>query len=142
MTRPALAREMPDGSRRYVHPVTGEIYPSVTTILDMINKPALIGWAARMAAEYAVSQWDELGELPPLERVAPIREAHQRVAGDAAGKGDAVHEVVDSWMSGKPHPDSPKAIAPFVSNFISFLTDVRPVFLENEVTLMSREHGY
>ena len=142
MTRPPLARENPDGSRTYHHPLTGEKYPSVTTILDVISKPQLVPWSARMAAEYAVAEWDSLTELDPPERIASIKEAHVRVATDAAVKGDAVHKIVDSWMSGRPQPDYPKTIAPFISNFISFLTEVRPVFLETEATLLSREHGF
>lgn len=37
--------------RVYKDPVTGERYPSVTTILGEMNVPGLMWWAARLAAE-------------------------------------------------------------------------------------------
>lgn len=142
MTKPALAKQMPDGSRRYYHPLTGEIYPSVTTVLDVIAKPALIPWAARMAATYASDNWQELSELEPTVRIAEIKAAHEREAGYAAEKGDVIHDLIDSWAKGTPGADYPKNLDSFVNQFISFMTTMRPVFLENEVTLLSRKHGF
>lgn len=142
MTSPPLSRQMPDGSRRYVNPRSGEIVPSVTTCLDILAKPALIPWAAKMAATYASDNWEVLGDLEPVERIRDIKDAHQRISDAAANKGDIVHEVVDSWMSGRPYPDYPKTIASYIDQFISFLTEFRPIFLANEATVWNREYSY
>lgn len=142
MTKPALSKQMPDGSRRYVHPVTRETYPSVTTILDVISKPALIPWAARQAATYAVENWETLTLAEPLDRIAEIRDAHERTASTAADKGDLVHDLIDAWSRGEPFAEYPKTVTAFVDQFILFMMEMRPVFLENEVTLWSRTHGF
>lgn len=142
MTSPVLARDLPDGTRRYAHPVTGEEVFSVTTVLSVIAKPRLAGWAARQAAEYAVTNWRELADLPVSQRVSAIKGAHERMAAKAAATGDAVHELIEAWSCGVAHPDPPREISGFTGQYISFLTDVRPQFLENEATLWSHRHGY
>ena len=142
MTSPVLARDLPDGSRRYVHPVTGEEVPSVTTILSVIAKPALTGWAARTAAAYAVSNWDQLAAMRVSERTELIRHAHDREAQAAARTGDAVHAMIEAWAAGRPYPELPKQAGGFASQYAAFLLEARPRFLENEVTLWSRADRY
>jgi hypothetical protein len=142
VTAPELAREMPDGSRRYIHPVTGQSVPSVTTVLSVIAKPKLTGWAARSAAQYAVANWEMLSQLDAAERCELIMTAHERSSGAAASKGDTVHELIQAWSTGVPFPEVPKEVGGFVSQYISFLMTEQPVFLANEVTMWSHEHGY
>lgn len=146
MTKPVLAQlvTLPNGeqSRRYVHPVTGEQVPSVTSVLNMINKPKLPGAAARVAAEYAAANWAELSGYPLGKRVVLIKTAHEREWGAKASLGDTVHDMVDAWCKGVPFPDVPKEIKGFAGQVISFLMDNRPEFIENEVTFWSRTHGY
>jgi hypothetical protein len=142
VTKPVLARQMPDGSRRYCHPVTGEIVPSVTTVMDVaIAKPKLISWAARQAAQYAVSNWSSLGEMPPVLRAQEISEAHSRTAQSAADKGEMVHELIDKWNKGEAM-EVPKGVSAQVNQFVDFMMTRQPVFIENEVTVWSRTYGY
>lgn len=141
MTAPPLAVEQPDGSRAYVHPVTGETVPSVTTILKMIGKPKLTGWAARMAAEYAVAHWDELSALKPYQRIVPIKEAHEGVSGAARDTGTAVHEIIENWMKGNPS-QAGKQTDSFATQLTGFLMTHRPRFIESEFTVWSRQHSY
>lgn len=127
----------------YVHPLTGEKVPSVTTIISAgLPKPALVPWAARMAAEHAVKNWADLTSMDPATRIDQIKNAHQQKADKAADLGDLVHEVIEAWSTGTPYPEWGKAADPYMSQFIGFMTDVRPLFLESEVTLWSRAHGY
>lgn len=138
MTSPPLAREMPDGTRRYVHPVTGETVPSVTTVLKVLAKDKLIGWAASQAAKYACEHWEELGELPSWERARLIREAHVQVRERTARAGDEAHEMVQAWMTGVPFPGRNSRSG----QLADFMVEVAPRFIENEVTLWSRTYGY
>jgi hypothetical protein len=133
---------MPDGSRRYVHPVTSEIVPSVTTVMDVaIAKPKLINWAARQAAQYAVANWSSLSEIAPAYRVREISEAHSRTAQTAADKGDLVHELIDQWNKGEAM-EVPKTVSAQVNQFVDFMMTRKPKFLANEVTVWSRTYGY
>jgi hypothetical protein len=143
MTKPALAREDETGGRVYIHPLTGETVPSVTTIIgEGIPKPKLVNWAARMAAEYACTYWTRLSTVPIQQRVVDIKEAHIRYTDEKADIGDQVHSMVECWATGQPYPDPPKEIRGFTNQFINFLIEMQPRFLENECCCWSRKHGY
>jgi hypothetical protein len=141
MTAPVLAITTPDGRRIYHHPVTGEEVPSVSTIISMIAKPNLVPWAAKMAAEHAVANWDYLTLSTDDEKLAEIKNAHQEYADSRGAMGDVVHEAIDAFQKGEPATWDKKTSG-YVSQFVNFMMDVQPVFLETEVTVWSRKHGY
>lgn len=142
MTGPALAITTPRG-RIYRDPVTGRRVPSVTTIIDAgYPKPKLIGWAARMAAEYAVENWDLLEGLTDAEKIQKIKAAHVRSADKASDLGTQVHAICEAWQKGKPFPEWSQAADPYLTQFIDFLINKKPVFKFLEVTLWSEGHEY
>lgn len=141
MTNPALAHSTQWG-RQYVHPVTGERVPSVTTVIRAIDKPALPRWAAKAAAEYAVKGWDLLAPLDAAERVTLIKGAPWRQSEKAADLGTAVHDAVDAWCTDRPMPTWADGVAPFMDQFADFLTERSPEFVHNEVTVWNRTEGY
>jgi hypothetical protein len=138
---PPLAKTQPDGSRRYVHPVTGEVVPSVTTCLRVISKPNITQWAARKAAQFAVLHMDELEGLSSQEKVDRIAGEHENISGAARDLGTAIHETIDSWQKGAAAED-PEGAGPYLNRFIDWVLDVQPSFIENECTLWSRTHEY
>jgi hypothetical protein len=143
MTQPVLAVTDPDGSRYYVHPLTGEKVPSVTTVIKQgVPKQALVNWAARMAAEHAVKNWLRLSTMPAMARVDEIKNAHIVYTEQKADIGDIVHSLVECWSTGQPFPSYPKEVNGFVNQLIDFMTAKRPRFLENECTFWSRKYGY
>lgn len=141
MTSPALAVELPDGTRQYRHPLTGELAPSVTTILKMIAKPRLPDWSAKLAATYAVENWSSMEHLFEAEKIEKCRWAHERYSQERRDIGNLVHEAVDAWNAGRPC-DSPPEIGGYLNSYVKFLTQYRPEVLESEVTLWSRTYGY
>jgi hypothetical protein len=141
MTAPALAITQPDGSRKYVHPTTAETVPSITTILRVIAKPNVTRWAARKAAEYALTNWTELEGMIYDEALAKISGAHEEISGAARDIGNAVHEVAEKWAKGEAHNPA-EGTRSYVNQLIQFLMDNDVQFLENEVTLWSRTHSY
>lgn len=141
MTSPVLARSTPAG-RVYTHPVTGMRVPSVTTVINALNKPALPRWAAKVAAEYAAQSWDVLSALTPDERVTLIKGAPWKQSGAAADLGTAVHDAIDAWCSDRPMPAWADGVEPFMEQFLGFLTEREPGFTHNEFTVWSHEHGY
>lgn len=144
MTKPALAITQPDGTRKYVHPLTGEAVPSVTTIMKkgIPQQDWKVRWAVRMAAQHATSNWLRLSKLPHSEREKEMMAAHETYAQERADIGDIVHEIVECWSTGQAYPNPPKEVHSYVDRFIDFLAEKQPRFLENEVTLWSRTHGY
>lgn len=144
MTDPKLAvTDAKTGNRRYRHPVTKAYVPSVTTVIKGgIPKPALVPWAAKMAAEHACANWLRLSQLPHQDRIEEIKGAYKEYTEKAANLGDIVHSLIDCWSTGRPYPEWPKEAEHFVDSFIGFMAAERPEFIENEVTLWSEKYGY
>lgn len=90
------------GSHRYFW--DGQPLRSVTTILGVIAKPALIQWAANMAVDNIKSECLEVdggwfvGEVE-LERARKAHAQKRDAAGDA---GSLVHQYAESVLNGSP----------------------------------------
>lgn len=111
------------GGRHYETP-DGEKYPSVTTILNAIAKPALVNWAANkereLVIESAATLWTEApnGNTPRMSRMAFIAslktrlgktKAHQRELERAGNIGTEAHKRIEwatrKMMGQKPGPE-------------------------------------
>lgn len=137
ITKPILAVPTDEG-RMYVHPLTGECVYSVTTAISGGIPKKLENWSAKMAAEYAVDNWDELSLTGAETKLSLISTAHERVRDKAAGKGDVVHNSVENYNNGTPDDNSPKHMKQF-ENFLE-VSGFTPIF--QEVTVWNRAHGY
>lgn len=72
----SLPREEKDGKRFYKTP-TGELYPSVTTILSEMNKKSIMEWRNRVGNEEA-----------------------NRVSSRASNRGTKVHKICEDYLLG------------------------------------------
>lgn len=54
MSDPANRSTSAAGGKVYTHPLTGELFDSVTTILDLVDKSALKQWAANLSADFVI----------------------------------------------------------------------------------------
>lgn len=123
-------------------PMTG-----VTTILGVLNKPALVSWAARMAVEYIKTEVGITKDSSPInDYVVPFhvleeaQTAYAKKRDDAAEKGTDVHSQVELWVlkciqdcGGDPVAPSPsEAIQKFVNwaqlNQVKFLATEQKLF--------------
>jgi hypothetical protein len=59
-----------DGDRWYVNSSTKDEVPGVSSIVDMMPKPALSTWAVKLAAEYAIAN---AVDLPDMILEDPVR---------------------------------------------------------------------
>lgn len=141
MTSPVLAQEQPDGSRLYVHPITGEKVPSVTSVLKMIAKPRLDMWMAGLCARYAAENWEELSQMQDWQRIELIKGAPAEQREMARVLGNEVHEAIDSFAVGRP-AEVTKASSSYLDRFIDFMLTQRPRVIESEVTVWSRRYQY
>lgn len=133
------------GSRWYVHPESGEKQPGVTSVIGTLNKPFLVGWAAKMAAEFVV---DNIGSVMPLamsDRAAAIeliKGASRRYTAKRGEVGTAAHEVFETVARGRKvgrlHPE----MTPYATHFAEFIAKFKPEFLMNEETVWNGEVGY
>lgn len=99
---------MPDGAK--IGPLK-----SVTTVLNVIDKPALKGWAARMSADYFKKEILKLGQraldVATLEQIAKdAAKAHTVLAKDAADLGSACHDAFEAIILGKELDVYPAAL--------------------------------
>jgi hypothetical protein len=102
------ANKWGDRSRFYQTP-EGDVYPSVTSILSVIGKPALINWAAKtereMVIEAAACLWEDVPALSKkMSRLAYIAtlqdrigktKAHQKELAKASEIGSQVHGLIE-----------------------------------------------
>jgi len=146
MTTPKVATIKRGGSRFYVHPETGEKVPGVTSVLNMIPKPFLKFWAAKLVAEASIDQLPAfIGMVMAGDRdgaVDYLKRAPMRSTGAAAARGTEAHEIFEKLALGESvgrvHPDMKWA----VSHFHEFLDAFEPEFLHIEGTVWNPSPGY
>lgn len=97
--------EYTDSTHRYRASINGEKFqhtPSVTTILNVLNKPALVEWGVRCACNdiednmRALFAGGSFTEQQILNIITRGRTAHDRVREEAAEIGTNVHD----WLAG------------------------------------------
>ena len=121
-------------------------YWSVTTLLQAVPKPALTGWAAREAAEFAVANVRQINALvrKKEERAAVdlVKNAPWRSRDKAANLGTSVHAAVEALILDKPMPEWDDDVAPFMAHFDRFVADWNVTFTASEATVYSRSEKY
>lgn len=149
MTTPALAQESRYG-RLYRHPHTnpatlgsdedalaaGLLMPSVTNVIDTLNKPFLNTWYAKLAAQTALEvdrKHPGYMSKKPWAAIEYLKEAAPRHTQKAAELGDLVHNIVEALSLGQT-PEIPENAAPFIESYKAFVEDFQPEFLHLEAT--------
>jgi len=95
---------------------------SVTKVLEIIAKPALINWSARESANYFKTEILRLGRsaIDPamLEQIAKdAAGAHRRKAKDAADLGTKCHDIFQAIIEGREPTDVPTELAQPANDF-------------------------
>jgi hypothetical protein len=78
--------------------------PSITTVLQIVNKPALVQWAVNCAIDHLRSRLYDGGEFSPEDFELFLDEAkyaHKYVMREAADIGTAAHEWLESYWKAK-----------------------------------------
>lgn len=131
-----------EASHRYK--LDGRWVPGVTTIIAVVDKPAIPKWAAGQVAEYvadnpdAVESLRDMGRMPMVHALKNIPWAKRDTA---AVRGTEVHAIAERVVGGE-EVDVPEALAGYVESAIDFMVDyaIRPVLVEAVVG--SRRHQY
>lgn len=110
MNLPAAKYSVTDKNHRYtiLMPDGTTVGPlkSVTGVLGIIAKPALIPWAAKMAAQTFEAEILRRGKdafRPEVLReiVDIAKNSHRKAAGDAADLGTEIHAILDAIIHGQ-----------------------------------------
>lgn len=147
MTSPVLAKSAQGGGRVYVHPTTGSEVPSVTTILGVLDKPALPRWAALEVANYAVEHREAWETLPPRDAVELLKKAPWSKSKNAADAGTDAHAVMEAILKGEPTPPMTDGMfaashGQAIENTKALLAHVKPMPIAVEATAWSHGFGY
>jgi hypothetical protein len=135
--------------RRYL--VNGEQVPSVTTAIGIVNKPALVFWAAKVTAEGAWKMVkDPSYTIPnqPWKFTGDLKARgldHRSATNAAAGRGVDVHAVWEAWNEHKqiPNPtDYPEDRRGYLQGIAKFIMEHQPECFESEMVVGSAEHGF
>lgn len=78
--------------------------PSVTTVLNVIAKPALTEWMVNQGIMAALTLPREEGE-PEADWLKRVKQDSKQQAKDAADEGTRIHDAIDCAYKGRPYPE-------------------------------------
>lgn len=118
-------------------------YPSVTAVLSGgVPKPALVPWASKLIAEYAVDSRERWAELDRDAAVDLIKRAADRQRDAAARRGTSVHSIVEKLAAGQVVPTIGDDLEPWIQSARQFVAEFRPAVIWSETTVFNRQFGY
>lgn len=128
--------------RGHSYLLDGSPVQGVTTILsDGIPKKALVDWAARETAAYAVDHWDELCEESPSKRLRTLEQARWESSRKATARGTDVHDLALRLARGE-EVDVPEPLTGHVDAYLKFADDWHPDEILVEVPVFHRQHQW
>lgn len=131
---------------KHTYTYNGKKVTSVTQALGIINKPALISWAANTAIEY-VSIQIEPGKSYDEIQLAAIweagKKAHWQKKTDAGNLGSFVHKWVEQYIKGE-NPATPvnPELQESVNKFLTWVKKHSVEFLLSEQQIYSKKYNY
>lgn len=150
-----------DGPSGRFYEVDGLSLPSVTHILQVIGKPALINWAANqersLCLNVAADLYLDLSKTPPMSRASYLatfdgrlgkQKAHKRQLEKASEVGSQAHALIEwnlrSQLGQKVGPE-PRVVDDAQWAFMAFQdwansVHLKPMFIEQVV--FSKAYGY
>lgn len=118
------------------YPYNGKHFPTVTRILGILDKPALVQWSANLTVQYIR---DNLSEMTTPEQIEyylkKAKTAYRTISKVAMDTGTIVHDAIHCYLSGgKPESilgDNDRATNSFLA-FLDFMDKVKlePIALE------------
>jgi hypothetical protein len=129
-------------SHRYK--LDGEWVTGVTTVLGVLDKPALKKWAAAQVAEYVADHPDAVEHLRSMGRnpmIYALKEIPWEKRDKAATRGNVLHDYAESLLHGR-EVDVDDESVPVIESAIAFMQDwqIEPLLIEQAVA--SREHQW
>jgi len=145
MAQPVSSRKDADDNRIYSW--GNEHFFSVTTILKAMPKHALVPWAAKCVAEYAMENMEHIRTEIEQGRKADIlkfmKKAPDRERDSAADRGTAVHEACEAYILNGSFPAlGDERIGPSIIQFQRFLREWQPEYEHIEATIYNRKRKY
>jgi len=138
-------------SGKHHYTVDGQTIDGVTSILKVIDKPALIAWAANQAAGYFQSNvkvGDTIDEIQLKNLVEGAKSAYRKFSKNAADIGTIFHEWVESYVkasiSHEQIPELPtnEMLRNSAKSFLKWAKNRNVEFKSCERKIYSRKYNY
>ena len=118
MTPQRFVRRNQGSSHSYT--LDGNRIPGVTTVIGILDKPALVNWAAKETAIYADENWAKLSAMRSGDRIDEMTKARYNTNRKAVVKGNRVHALGERLAHGET-VDVPLEIRSQVDAYARFL---------------------
>ncbi len=149
ITKPGITRTDSPSGRHYQVPGYSEPFPSVTTVLGVIAKPALIPWARNVALqdvrdtlyEHLDSGGQDINELWVDGIIEQARQRPDQVRDEAADFGTASHTLIEQIILGE-EPEVLPEFAQVVANFTEWRRKAHLDIHLTETTVYSAKYHY
>ena len=73
--------------------VDGQKIPGVTSVIGVLDKPALVNWASETTARHAVENWPRLTGMSMIDRFEELKKARYAVNREATVRGKRIHDA-------------------------------------------------
>lgn len=131
---------------KHVYRANGKRIESVTGVLGVIAKPALVPWAAKMVADHIEANLKpgvSLDEMQIKDLCKAAKAAPNTKRDNAAQIGTFVHDWIDQWAKGNKQP---MPIHPQVRNgveaFLQWVNENHVEFHCSEIKIYSKKWEY
>lgn len=161
MTQPKVETYYRNGARWYSHPLANDFVDDaarhangqpwsplaigVTSVLDSLNKPALVTWAAKMAAAFAVEakdSWENLNKTAAIELIQNASKRYAREAAEIGTNAHAVAESIGNYAMGGAKPVITGDDIPWATSYLRFLKEMKAKPMLLEQTVWNHTLGY
>lgn len=136
---------------KHHYTVNGQTVYGITTILSVINKPALIYWATGKASEKfkeLIKPGVSYDEVQIMQIAEKIKNAHREHSDQAKLIGTMVHEhiekIVMAIIAGEKIPERPQSevMNKCIDAFAKWTKENKVEFLEHERKVYSKKYNY
>ena len=120
---------------RYADKLNGTNGPSVTTVTGILEKPALVAWAANSACDYILMNLPkanlQTGDI--LSLIEKARKEYRSISREAMDLGTAVHACIEQWLRTRVEPkiEDDRVLAGFLA-FLEWFDDHKVKVIEIE----------
>lgn len=130
--------------KNHTYRLDGQYVPGVTTILGVLDKPAIARWAATTVAEYVADNPDAVANLRTMGRdpmVQALKGLPWARRDDAGKRGNILHDYAEQLLAGQDVEVEDQHVD-VMQSALDFMADwkIEPLLIEAAVA--SREHRW
>jgi len=133
-------------AKKHHYTIDGKTIDGVTSVLKVIDKPALMFWAVNQAVDYIdnnLKVGQKLDEVEKMRLLEGAKKAHRTFSTDAAGIGTLFHKWIEDYINNN-NPKIPKnrMLQKSVDNFLTWVEENDVTFHSAERKILSLKHQF